>query len=76
MVLKYIHYLHYSKIKILLQLSITYMCINLFSPISNELSDRHLPSHYAGLAWEIATSPIVMNGRSAAQPRVGTHKVE
>ena len=25
-------------------------------------------SHYAGLPWEIATSPIVMNGRSAAQP--------
>ena len=52
------------------------MCINLFSPISNEISDRHLPSHYAGLAWEIATSPIVMHGRSAAQPRAGTHKVE
>ena len=26
------------------------------------------PSHYAGLAWEIATSPIEMHGRSAAQP--------
>ena len=74
--MKYIHYLHYSKIKILLQLSITYMCINLFSPISNELSDRHLPSHYAGLAWEIVTSPIEMHGRSAAQPRVGTHSVK
>ena len=24
-------------------------------------------SHYVDLAWEIATSPIVMNGRSAAQ---------
>ena len=26
------------------------------------------------LAWEIATSPTEMHGRSAAQPRVGTHK--
>ena len=25
-------------------------------------------SYPAGLAWEIATSPIVMYGRSAAQP--------
>ena len=25
-------------------------------------------SHYAGLAWEIATSPIEMHGRSAVQP--------
>ena len=39
----------------------------------NILSDRYLPSHYAGLAWEIATSPIIVYGRSAAQPRVGTH---
>ena len=30
----------------------------------------------AGLAWEIATSPIVMHGRSVAQPRVGTQNVE
>ena len=40
------------------------------------MNDRDLPSHYACLAWEIATSPVVMNGRSAAQPRVGTHKVK
>ena len=25
-------------------------------------------SHPAGLAWEIATSPIIMHGRSTAQP--------
>ena len=40
------------------------------------MNDRDLPSHPAGLAWEIATSPIVMHGRSAAQPRVGTHKCQ
>ena len=28
-------------------------------------------SHYAGLAWEIATSPIIVYGGSAAQP----HKI-
>ena len=28
---------------------------------------------YWSLAWEIATSAIGMHGRSAAQPRVGTH---
>ena len=38
------------------------------------MNDRDLPSHPAGLAWEIATSPIVMHGRSIAQPRVGIHK--
>ena len=40
------------------------------------MNDRDFPSHPAGLAWEIATSPIVMHGRSAAQPRVGTHKCQ
>ena len=31
----------------------------------------------AGLAWEIAVSPIVVHGRSTqqAQPGVGTHKI-
>ena len=38
------------------------------------MNDRDLPSHPAGLAWEVATSPIVMHGRSAAQPWVGTDK--
>ena len=40
------------------------------------MNNRDLPSHPAGLAWEIATSPIVMHGRSVAQPRVGTHKCQ
>ena len=40
------------------------------------MSDRDLPSHPAGLAWEIATSPIVMHGRSEAQPRVETHNCQ
>ena len=43
------------------------------------MNDREvifLASHTAGLAWEIATSPSVVHGRSAqlAQPRVGAHK--
>ena len=40
------------------------------------MNDRDLPSHPVGLAWEIATSPIVMHGRYAAQLRVGTHKCQ
>ena len=40
------------------------------------MTDRDLPSHPGGLAWEIVTSPIVIHGRSTAQARVGTHKVE
>ena len=48
--------------------------VQTYFPQWNELSDRLLTSHYAGLVWEIATSPIVLHGRSAAQPRVGTQK--
>ena len=30
---------------------------------------------YCSLAWEIVTFPIVVNGRSTAQPRVGNTKI-